>query len=538
VLVGAVVVAFISFTGGPVGAAPAGAGGWAPQRIPATTGALGDVACVDSLHCWAVGGPAAPNFFPSSSIIATTDGGQSWTTEMLPTGLDGYGATGISCVNDADCWLSAHNGNSGLILHTRDGGHSWASQFSTNQVVSDLSCTDPSHCWALVNEHVIATGDGGLSWADAGLTLPAFSVGGITCLQAGHCWVPGGTVTDPSGATTPEIFATVNGGSTWSTERLPPAIAGSYSGSIFRVSCASVLDCVAVGNLNRETSSTLLVRAIAYRTTDGGAHWTLSANVPSTVVALSAATCTPGTLSCWAVGWDFNAVTASVLVSRDLGLNWSVQTAAAQHGTSLEAGIACPTTFACWEVGVDSADVQGVVRATSAASPLSTVGAYDIATSDGEVFRFGSTAFYGSLAGTHLNQPIVGVTLDPATGGYWLVAADGGVFAFHAPYFGSTGNIHLNKPIVGMAAAPGGNGYWLIASDGGVFSFGPAARYFGSLGGIHLNQPIVGIAPDPATGGYWLVAADGGVFAFHAPFLGSVAGSGLPSPIIAMTGSS
>ena len=82
-----------------------------------------------------------------------------------------------------------------------------------------------------------------------------------------------------------------------------------------------------------------------------------------------------------------------------------------------------------------------------------------------------------------LNQPIVGMAPDTATGGYWLVGADGGVFAFDAPYYGSTGNIHLNQPIVGMAASPGGSGYWLAAKDGGIFSFGPGATFQGSMGG-------------------------------------------------------
>ena len=30
----------------------------------------------------------------------------------------------------------------------------------------------------------------------------------------------------------------------------------------------------------------------------------------------------------------------------------------------------------------------------------------------------------------------------------------------------------LNKPIVGIASAPTGNGYYLVASDGGIFAFG------------------------------------------------------------------
>ncbi|MDP9401779.1 MAG: hypothetical protein M3P85_00265, partial [Actinomycetota bacterium] len=58
---------------------------------------------------------------------------------------------------------------------------------------------------------------------------------------------------------------------------------------------------------------------------------------------------------------------------------------------------------------------------------------------------------------------------------------------------GSTGAIRLNKPIVGMAPTPSGNGYWMVASDGGVFAFGDAA-FLGSTGALALNQPIVGMA--------------------------------------------
>jgi hypothetical protein len=117
---------------------------------------------------------------------------------------------------------------------------------------------------------------------------------------------------------------------------------------------------------------------------------------------------------------------------------------------------------------------------------------------------------------------------------YWLVASDGGIFAFNAPFLGSTGGTHLNQPIVGMAATADGDGYWLVASDGGIFVFGDA-RFAGSTGSQHLNKPIVAMATDPATGGYWLVAADGGIFAFNAPFLGSTGGTHLNQPIVGMT---
>jgi hypothetical protein len=36
-----------------------------------------------------------------------------------------------------------------------------------------------------------------------------------------------------------------------------------------------------------------------------------------------------------------------------------------------------------------------------------------------------------------LNAPIVGMATDSATGGYWLVASDGGIFSFNAPFDGA-----------------------------------------------------------------------------------------------------
>jgi ribosomal protein L24E len=80
-----------------------------------------------------------------------------------------------------------------------------------------------------------------------------------------------------------------------------------------------------------------------------------------------------------------------------------------------------------------------------------------------------SAQFHGSTGATH---PVVGTAATPDGKGYWLVASDGGVFAFgDAPFHGSTGNSVLNEPIVGMAPTPDGTGYWLVAGDGGIFSF-------------------------------------------------------------------
>ena len=105
-------------------------------------------------------------------------------------------------------------------------------------------------------------------------------------------------------------------------------------------------------------------------------------------------------------------------------------------------------------------------------------------------------------------------------GGYWLVGADGGIFAFgDASFHGSTGGQPLNAPIVGWPPRPTvtGTGWWRPTAASSPSATPP---FEGSAGSLLLQAPIVGMAPDHATGGYWLVAADGGVFAYDAPFDG------------------
>jgi Putative Ig domain len=182
------------------------------------------------------------------------------------------------------------------------------------------------------------------------------------------------------------------------------------------------------------------------------------------------------------------------------------------------------------------------VKVTDSAHPAATAtqalsititgpSGYWLAAADGGVFTFGGVKFHGSTGGVHLNAPIVGITATPQ-GGYWLVANDGGVFSFGAPFFGSLGATRLNAPVVGIAATPDGGGYYLVGSDGGVFTFGDA-HFKGSTGNIRLNKPVVGMAVTPDNQGYYLAAADGGVFAFgDAHFKGSTGGITLNKPVV------
>ncbi len=153
-------------------------------------------------------------------------------------------------------------------------------------------------------------------------------------------------------------------------------------------------------------------------------------------------------------------------------------------------------------------------------------------TASGNVYGEGR-GLIATLANVSLAAPIVGIAADSVRGqsGFWLVGADGGVFALDgAPFLGSAAELHLNAPIVGIEATQTSPGYRLVGADGGVFAFG-GATFLGSMGGRTLNAPVVGMKG--TSGGYFLASADGGVFAFgDANFDGSMAGVPLDGPIV------
>ena len=175
-----------------------------------------------------------------------------------------------------------------------------------------------------------------------------------------------------------------------------------------------------------------------------------------------------------------------------------------------------------------AAQTRSVPRA-AAATPAGPAAGYWLVASDGGIFAFGDAGFHGSTGAIRLNKPIVGMAPTATGNGYWLVASDGGIFAFgDAGFFGSTGAIRLNQPIVGMAPTATGNGYWLVASDGGIFNFGDAG-YHGSGAERGADGRVVAMAPTRTGKGYWQATTAGQVLAFgDAPDLGSTERLNLP----------
>jgi hypothetical protein len=194
----------------------------------------------------------------------------------------------------------------------------------------------------------------------------------------------------------------------------------------------------------------------------------------------------------------------------------------------------------------------GVFVATTTlagAAPAGPALGYWLAAADGGVFSFGAP-FYGSGATpsaecdfspqspSSLNS-VLGcdaIASTPSGNGYWLLNAFRSATAFgQAGQALQTGCTSLNGATgqwTGLASSPTGNGFFVTSSNGGVEGCGDAVP----LGGVTtktLNAPVVGIATTPDGKGYWLAAADGGVFSFgDASFYGSMGGIRLNAPVV------
>ena len=186
--------------------------------------------------------------------------------------------------------------------------------------------------------------------------------------------------------------------------------------------------------------------------------------------------------------------------------------------------------------GGSTTTTGGSTTTTGGTPPPQSAHGYRLVGSDGGIFTFGSAQFYGSTGNIALQRPVVGIAPTAGRGGYWLVASDWRVFAFGDAVSSARSRASVctrraracrgvaNAPIVGMAPSVTGKGYFMVASDGGVFAFGDA-HFAGSCPGtVGCSGTAVAVMPDASGDGYWVVTKAGSVYAF-----GDAAYYGVPS---------
>jgi photosystem II stability/assembly factor-like uncharacterized protein len=104
---------------------------------------ISDIDFIDSLHGWAVGS--------SGKILYTDNGGAYSIWQPESSGV----TKGLTCVQFIDS-LNGWVGGSGVILRTRDGGKTWATEYSSgSRSVSRICAVDTSYVWALIGNTIL-----------------------------------------------------------------------------------------------------------------------------------------------------------------------------------------------------------------------------------------------------------------------------------------------------------------------------------------------------------------------------------------------
>jgi hypothetical protein len=128
---------------------------WSFDNIATNAGyaVLAAVTCPSSEDCYAVGS----NDFDGTLVWATTNGGATWVGHNAPgsVALQGFfSGSGIACTSISSCFVVAGlTITSGAIVATSDGGSSWTSQTipSGTGELNGIACPSSSNCYAVGN---------------------------------------------------------------------------------------------------------------------------------------------------------------------------------------------------------------------------------------------------------------------------------------------------------------------------------------------------------------------------------------------------
>lgn len=224
-------------------------------EIPPAMSAAADITCVNVTTCYVAGISVTPNFVRTFALLVTHDGGATWTLNAVPKVAPARGNMGqLSCPDTRTCFVAmigtVSSGKRALmVLATRDGGQSWTSSTAgpcqlVCEYTSILACPTASTCYVAPSTQgpsarsrgiVFVTHDAGTTW-HRDVAGPRGLLTDIACANAQTCRVVG-----PSG-----VFGTGDGGLTW---RIQAMAGGRVSPALLKgIDCPSVTSCFAVGD--------------------------------------------------------------------------------------------------------------------------------------------------------------------------------------------------------------------------------------------------------------------------------------------------
>lgn len=178
---------------------------WTSQSFGSDCATVECLYFADAFNGW-IGGRSTDG----PHIHHTIDGGYTWTRQTLPAMATSSSIRALSFANSTQGWATPNTGAaSGTILHTSDGGATWASQYTTSKPYNEIAALDALNAVAVGStpQTAYVTTDGGASWAEhpTGLTCTNTPVE----FEAGRIWV---------GGNASNILASDDGGDSWTSQ--------------------------------------------------------------------------------------------------------------------------------------------------------------------------------------------------------------------------------------------------------------------------------------------------------------------------------
>ena len=241
------------------------------------------VTCISSSDCWAVGDLQDFQTGYTQTLIQHWNG-NSWLIVPSPNANPQLSSlSAVTCSSDSNCWaVGSYQTGAGIsqTLIERWDGTAWSIVPSPNtnpsqtNVLYSVTCPSGSDCWAVgqyqdSSLQTLIERWNGVSWQ----IIPSANTGAIydnrllsvTCSSPSQCWAVGSARANNIYQTLIEKWD----GNTWAIVSSPNG-GNSGENSLAGASCASGVDCWAVGYYSGEVVQTLIEHFTAAAPTLGG----------------------------------------------------------------------------------------------------------------------------------------------------------------------------------------------------------------------------------------------------------------------------
>jgi hypothetical protein len=224
----------------------------------AATDRLVTMSCQTAADCTAIGYPATDGLGltrPAGFVLSSSDGGATWRTSALPTGIAIDYLSALSCGDASHCMVL---GSARFVTTETECVGTPPHEPATSPAPGQVAMCSVGPSTTSVTK-VLVTTDGARTWHVRALPadVPVPQLDSVRCVSSTTCWAAGSEKvrqqTGRSAGSSAVFVGTTDGGATWSKVAVTvPATAPNDQGgdaymSVGGISCPSASVCVALG---------------------------------------------------------------------------------------------------------------------------------------------------------------------------------------------------------------------------------------------------------------------------------------------------